>query len=56
MSGVVDWSDLNANMYGCLPCPQCGSVYRAAYKKTGLVECDQCGFKETAEFKEDDEQ
>lgn len=38
------------NMYGCPPCPQCGSAYRAPYgsvtAKVLSVECDDCGYKE----------
>lgn len=40
------------NMYGCLPCPKCGSVYRAGYEerptkgKPRQIECDDCGFAE----------
>lgn len=57
-SGTVDWSEdaPGRNMYGCLPCPKCGSKYRASYtnskmsKKLGhpTVECDECGFVERA--------
>lgn len=48
-SGVVDWEDPQANMYGCLPCPKCGSEYRASYDNgpdAGMICCDDCGFKE----------
>jgi hypothetical protein len=33
------------NMYGCLPCPACGSVYRYPFREggTGVVCCDACG-------------
>lgn len=38
------------NMYGCLPCPKCKSVYRASYgRAAGLtIECDDCGHKALA--------
>jgi hypothetical protein len=33
------------NMYGCLPCPACGSVYRAPFREKGgpVIACDECG-------------
>lgn len=43
------------NMYGCLPCPKCASVYRAPYKRHYVeprdvsIECD-CGFTEPGRF------
>lgn len=39
------------NLYGCLPCPKCGSVYRCPYDRAeGLVvECDECGLVEPAD-------
>lgn len=54
MSGRVDNYALGANMYGCMPCPKCGSKYRAAYRKTITVDCDDCGFKELAVFADDE--
>ena len=30
------------NMYGVLPCPQCGSVYRYP-TQDGAIRCDDCG-------------
>jgi hypothetical protein len=33
------------NMYGCLPCPKCGSPYRCPYEKSKMIECDDCGYK-----------
>ena len=48
-SNIIDYSSETANMYGCEPCPKCGSEYRAPYKKsdgTISIECDDCGFKE----------
>lgn len=54
------------NMYGCLPCPKCGSTFRASYRRPVFkdphpkdaapggslrtIECDDCGFKESAPF------
>jgi len=44
------------NMYGCTPCPKCGSKYRAVFKKNrkrdeapedlGFISCDDCGYEE----------
>jgi hypothetical protein len=33
------------NMYGCLPCPKCGSVYRYPFNENGknAIVCDDCG-------------
>lgn len=36
----VDNNDPRANMYGCTPCPECGSVYRWPTPTT--VVCDDC--------------
>ena len=51
-SGIVDDEDPDANMYGCLPCPRCGSQYRASFQRVGGsardVACDECGFREPA--------
>ncbi len=33
------------NMYGCTPCPKCGSELRVPYQ-CGRIECDNCGFTE----------
>ena len=49
-SGVVDFEDGSKNMYGCSPCPRCGSVYRCAFQKTMTVDCDDCEFVEPVEF------
>ena len=36
------------NMYGCLPCPTCGSIYRWPTQKVhkehpSSIVCDECG-------------
>jgi len=49
---VVDCRDPTANMYGCQPCPVCASTYRAQFAGSGLVECDDCGYRQLA-FVED---
>lgn len=47
MSSVVDLYDPTANMYGCQPCPQCGSVYRCVSNdKPDYIQCDDCGTEE----------
>lgn len=54
MSNVIDWNDSLKNMYGCAPCPQCGSKCRAPYKSSKkakemgapTIECDDCGHVE----------
>ena len=33
------------NMYGCKPCPKCGSPYRHAEDKAVIVCCDDCGYR-----------
>lgn len=39
-----------ANMYGCEPCPKCGSKYRCVFAKTpDRIDCDDCGYVEKAE-------
>lgn len=52
-SNVVSFTDKNANMYGCQPCPKCGEKYRAPFRapphRTGyVIACDDCGFSEDA--------
>lgn len=37
------------NMYGCLPCPRCGSGYRYATLDS-YIHCDECGKLQRAEF------
>jgi ribosomal protein L37AE/L43A len=47
-SNRIDTRDPRANMYGCYPCPKCGSKYR--YQTQDLViQCDGCGFTEMGE-------
>ncbi len=55
-SNVIDFSDPNANMYGCQPCPMCRDKHRASYKRGGVlqIDCDDCGFVEPAERADDD--
>lgn len=54
-TNVIDINDPAANIYGCLPCPKCGSKFRAAFMVNDIptdplrIECDVCGFKEMAE-------
>ena len=53
-SNTVTWNapiDL-VNIYGCTPCPWCGSKHRAGYKKTNTIDCDDCGFTVPADFYE----
>jgi ribosomal protein S27E len=53
------------NMYGCLPCPDCGSVYCTPYRGNAkhvheslrqfdsVIECGDCGRQASADFDED---
>lgn len=59
---TVDLSctDPKRNMYGCLPCPKCGSEYRACFSRpdsAGLVEntveCSDCGYAQPARVIDD---
>jgi len=35
------------NMYGCLPCPECGERYRCVrVDDPKIIKCDDCGFDE----------
>ena len=46
-SSIVDLNSPTANMYGCEPCPQCGSNYRCVFQNTpDQIDCDDCGFIE----------
>jgi len=53
-TGIVDTSQQGANMYGCLPCPKCGSEYRWPQKGgpnyAEVIVCDDCGFEEPYRF------
>jgi hypothetical protein len=45
-SSVVDVNSPTANMYGCEPCPKCGSKYRCVFQdKPDTIDCD-CGWQE----------
>jgi hypothetical protein len=44
-SGVVDIEQPGANMFGCLPCPNCASVFRFP-RSVGVIQCDDCGHTE----------
>jgi len=56
-SNVICHSDPQANMYGCQPCPKCGSLYRASYKRPDdlWIECDECGYKQRGHIHESEE-
>jgi hypothetical protein len=46
-SAIVDVNSPTANMYGCEPCPRCGSRFRCVWQaRPNLIECDECGLKE----------
>ena len=55
-SSVVDWDSPTANIYGCQPCPKCGSKYRASYRESGMIECDDCGLKQPYTLANPDEE
>jgi len=55
-SSVVDWDSPTANIYGCQPCPKCDSKYRASYRESGMIECDDCGLKQPYTFANPDEE
>jgi hypothetical protein len=40
---VIDEDNPNANMYGCLPCPKCGSRYRWPDAEN-VLRCDDCRY------------
>jgi ribosomal protein L37AE/L43A len=53
MTNIVDIYSPTANMYGCEPCPKCGSKYRCVFnEKPGIIQCDHCGYDEKAEYKD----
>jgi len=43
---TIDFTDEKRNMYGCAPCPNCGSVYRYGRTVRGehRIDCDDCGY------------
>jgi ribosomal protein L37AE/L43A len=43
---------MKPNMFGCLPCPKCGSKFRWP-TQSGVIVCDDCGFTEPSPAKED---
>jgi hypothetical protein len=46
-SSVVNFGSPTANMYGCEPCPECGSKYRCVFAATNTqIDCDDCGYTE----------
>ena len=50
-TNTVNVMQEGANMYGCLPCPSCHSVYRWPTQEMhptdpSTILCDDCGFKE----------
>jgi len=48
-SSVVDYDSKTANMYGCEPCPKCGSKYRCMFNnKPDIIQCDGCQYEEVA--------
>jgi hypothetical protein len=52
-TNVIDESDPNANMYGCLPCPRCRSTCRWPTQPfhpvyPNCILCDYCDFIEQA--------
>jgi len=47
VTSVVDLNSPTANMYGCEPCPKCGSHYRCVFNnKPEEIQCDDCGHHE----------
>lgn len=44
-SDIVDVHSSTANMYGCEPCPRCGSKYRCVFEASKQhISCDDCQF------------
>lgn len=41
----VNPDDPLTNMYGCYPCPMCGSKYRYPWERLEVIACDDCGDK-----------
>lgn len=57
---MSDALDNELNMYGCKPCPKCGSLYRWPTQKNHPTKpnttlCDDCGYEETNDTLEKDE-
>lgn len=48
-SRIVDIEQPGANMYGCLPCPECGCSYRWP-NASGTIWCDDCGHEEQRDY------
>lgn len=47
VSTVIDDNSPTANMYGCEPCPKCGSKYRCVFNnKPTTIVCDGCQYEE----------
>lgn len=51
ITNIVDTSDPEANMYGCVPCPICNSEFRWPTTNKhptnpNQIVCDNCGFNE----------
>jgi YspA, cpYpsA-related SLOG family len=46
-TGLVDINSSTANMYGCQPCPRCGSTKRCVFcAEREHITCDDCQFME----------
>lgn len=43
-SNVVDVTDPARNLFGCSPCPECGSEFREP--REGVIHCYDCGERE----------
>lgn len=53
-SNRIDYEHPKSNMYGCQPCPQCGSKYRVVMAAApDTIDCDDCGLKQLTEENED---
>jgi len=49
-SNIIDYELETSNMYGCQPCPKCGSKFRWCQNDpiSKLILCDDCGYSEKA--------
>ncbi len=46
---IANFADPIRNMYGSTPCPKCQEPYRYRMaSEPGVLQCDDCGFKEPA--------